>query len=163
MIYMFYIFRFCFFLSSRRRHTRCALVTGVQTCALPICVFADAEPQSTVSSESNRLDRALRSLQIADDPTRIDKEGPPDLGEADAAAYAFEQLNPKFRFESSDSARDIWRVDTKPCRGTPKGEFLGSHNERPNLNQIQRLDPNIARGEGNKLAARLRRDEHCFR
>src|SRR3546814_5817122 len=27
---------YCFF-SSRRRHTRCALVTGVQTCALPIC------------------------------------------------------------------------------------------------------------------------------
>src|SRR3546814_2336094 len=32
----------CVFLfSSRRRHTRCALVTGVQTCALPISV-ADA-------------------------------------------------------------------------------------------------------------------------
>src|SRR3546814_12285662 len=29
-----------FFFSSRRRHTRCALVTGVQTCALPI--FPDA-------------------------------------------------------------------------------------------------------------------------
>src|SRR3546814_16590066 len=28
---------FCF--SSRRRHTRCALVTGVQTCALPISVL----------------------------------------------------------------------------------------------------------------------------
>src|SRR3546814_19726715 len=28
----------CFF-SSRRRHTRCALVTGVQTCALPIFPF----------------------------------------------------------------------------------------------------------------------------
>src|SRR3546814_6091634 len=27
---------FRFFFSSRRRHTRCALVTGVQTCALPI-------------------------------------------------------------------------------------------------------------------------------
>src|SRR3546814_17514651 len=26
-----------FFFSSRRRHTSCALVTGVQTCALPIC------------------------------------------------------------------------------------------------------------------------------
>src|SRR3546814_5328230 len=26
-----------FFFSSRRRHTRGALVTGVQTCALPIC------------------------------------------------------------------------------------------------------------------------------
>src|SRR3546814_19490260 len=29
-----------FFFSSRRRHTRCALVTGVQTCALPICFKA---------------------------------------------------------------------------------------------------------------------------
>src|SRR3546814_12143135 len=28
------------FFSSRRRHTRCALVTGVQTCALPIYVRA---------------------------------------------------------------------------------------------------------------------------
>src|SRR3546814_3864940 len=29
---------FCFLFSSRRRHTRCALVTGVQTCALPILI-----------------------------------------------------------------------------------------------------------------------------
>src|SRR3546814_14358749 len=27
-------------MSSRRRHTRCALVTGVQTCTLPICMGA---------------------------------------------------------------------------------------------------------------------------
>src|SRR3546814_3072546 len=33
------LFFACFFFSSRRRHTRCALVTGVQTCALPICIF----------------------------------------------------------------------------------------------------------------------------
>src|SRR3546814_841613 len=32
-----YMLVFLFFFSSRRRHTRCALVTGVQTCALPIC------------------------------------------------------------------------------------------------------------------------------
>src|SRR3546814_413397 len=31
---------FLIFFSSRRRHTRCALVTGVQTCALPICAAA---------------------------------------------------------------------------------------------------------------------------
>src|SRR3546814_9330423 len=31
-----------FFLSSRRRHTRCALVTGVQTCALPISLVLKA-------------------------------------------------------------------------------------------------------------------------
>src|SRR3546814_7292865 len=34
-ILMFFLL-FAFFFSSRRRHTRCALVTGVQTCALPI-------------------------------------------------------------------------------------------------------------------------------
>src|SRR3546814_15620523 len=32
-----------FFFSSRRRHTRCALVTGVQTCALPISRPPDAQ------------------------------------------------------------------------------------------------------------------------
>src|SRR3546814_1330439 len=31
----------CFFFSSRRRHTRCALVTGVQTCALPISTLTE--------------------------------------------------------------------------------------------------------------------------
>src|SRR3546814_6812850 len=31
-----WLFSVLFFFSSRRRHTRCALVTGVQTCALPI-------------------------------------------------------------------------------------------------------------------------------
>src|SRR3546814_6785427 len=31
-----FVVNFFFFCSSRRRHTRCALVTGVQTCALPI-------------------------------------------------------------------------------------------------------------------------------
>src|SRR3546814_4504948 len=34
------MFSFC--VSSRRRHTRCALVTGVQTCALPILVTTGA-------------------------------------------------------------------------------------------------------------------------
>src|SRR3546814_2575225 len=33
----------CFFFSSRRRHTRCALVTGVQTCALPISSLRQAD------------------------------------------------------------------------------------------------------------------------
>src|SRR3546814_1022285 len=35
-VYRCLVLLFMFFFSSRRRHTRCALVTGVQTCALPI-------------------------------------------------------------------------------------------------------------------------------
>src|SRR3546814_13839676 len=34
-----------FFFASRRRHTRCALVTGVQTCALPIYSGSAAQTQ----------------------------------------------------------------------------------------------------------------------
>src|SRR3546814_19364145 len=44
----------CFFFASRRRHTRCALVTGVQTCALPIWGKA-AGPVRDAARASYRL------------------------------------------------------------------------------------------------------------
>src|SRR3546814_8477197 len=38
-----------YFVSSKRRHTRCALVTGVQTCTLPICYdLNDATPNAVL-------------------------------------------------------------------------------------------------------------------
>src|SRR3546814_8648627 len=40
-----FVIDLCFFFSSRRRHTRCALVTGVQTCALPISLSQDGIDQ----------------------------------------------------------------------------------------------------------------------
>src|SRR3546814_3640052 len=43
---MFCVFKF--FFSSRRRHTRCALVTGVQTCALPIYTGALIDQAATL-------------------------------------------------------------------------------------------------------------------
>src|SRR3546814_2817488 len=52
-----------FFFSSRRRHTRCALVTGGQTCALPISVHnQDAGRWSHELIE--RLDRADFITQV---------------------------------------------------------------------------------------------------
>src|SRR3546814_6999310 len=50
-----YIWHRFFFFSSRRRHTRCALVTGVQTCALPIC---QPEPVS-VRLRRSKVDQVL--------------------------------------------------------------------------------------------------------
>src|SRR3546814_9849056 len=47
----------CFLFSSRRRHTRCALGTGVQTCALPI--YETAEPTAGGHSRRRR-DRGAR-------------------------------------------------------------------------------------------------------
>src|SRR3546814_522679 len=44
-----------FFFSSRRRHTRCALVTGVQTCALPIWAEADELRRQAVEGLESRI------------------------------------------------------------------------------------------------------------
>src|SRR3546814_2458068 len=55
--------RIVFFFSSRRRHTRCALVTGVQTCALPISYQLTIEPLGQtveVEQEQTILDACLR-------------------------------------------------------------------------------------------------------
>src|SRR3546814_18100771 len=49
-----------FFFSSRRRHTRCALVTGVQTCALPI--FSQTGVRSTGSRRRARRKRSLAGV-----------------------------------------------------------------------------------------------------
>src|SRR3546814_5628931 len=50
-----------FFFSSRRRHTRCALVTGVQTCALPISSRCGSRCASTAPRHALR--RSLRCRQ----------------------------------------------------------------------------------------------------
>src|SRR3546814_8205944 len=66
--------RVCFCYSSRRRHTRCALVTGVQTCALPILVvehrdllmMAAPDGMCAVEPEADRA-RYLPAQQHRDD------------------------------------------------------------------------------------------------
>src|SRR3546814_1730953 len=49
---------FVFFVSSRRRHTSCALVTGVQTCALPISYGCVEQVTSSVFPQL-MLDRLI--------------------------------------------------------------------------------------------------------
>src|SRR3546814_11669969 len=73
---------FCF--SSRRRHTRCALVTGVQTCALPICTPGSAAdlrghvlvgyvPEFIFSPELDYLDEVEAGLERSEE-RRVGKE-----------------------------------------------------------------------------------------
>src|SRR3546814_2630411 len=61
IICLFVSFLF-FFFSSRRRHTRCALVTGVQTCALPISHLDERAPVYFASLEMSRGELARRWL-----------------------------------------------------------------------------------------------------
>src|SRR3546814_3373874 len=65
-----------FFFSSGRRHTRCAVVTGVQTCALPIFVEADAEPPLDLQRERHPLQRVDAEIELqaaieAERPLRV--------------------------------------------------------------------------------------------
>src|SRR3546814_13587345 len=58
-----------FFFSSRRRHTRCALVTGVQTCALPICrgQFPDGRLEEALLALEVVVDRLLGDARLGGD------------------------------------------------------------------------------------------------
>src|SRR3546814_13481212 len=61
-----------FFFSSRRRHTRCALVTGVQTCALPI---SSGFGIVLVYVQSLRQTRSMRKDNCNDARTADNRKG----------------------------------------------------------------------------------------
>src|SRR3546814_10787520 len=57
---------FVFFFSSRRRHTRCALVTGVQTCALPILIPVRALKNAGTEAFTMKQREVANSLDAGD-------------------------------------------------------------------------------------------------
>src|SRR3546814_2526157 len=60
---LFSVYEFsCFFISSRRRHTRCALVTGVQTCALPIFLQLRNAPHMITAADAGAANRKAHLL-----------------------------------------------------------------------------------------------------
>src|SRR3546814_5613060 len=83
-----------FLFSSRRRHTRGALVTGVQTCALPICALGLAVIQGAVQAKAGRI------IAIDTNPAKFDKA---------RAMGATECVNPKDHC-TPDGIRPIQQV-----------------------------------------------------
>src|SRR3546814_5275346 len=65
-----------FFFSSKRRHTSCALVTGVQTCALPISATAVANARAAVAPLDAQRSVALFELAalIGETPAGVPEE-----------------------------------------------------------------------------------------
>src|SRR3546814_6285838 len=58
MIFVLVDYFVVFFFSSRRRHTICALVTGVQTCALPISARRDSTSKGRLTASPAAAQRA---------------------------------------------------------------------------------------------------------
>src|SRR3546814_4188313 len=67
-----------FFFSSRRRHTRCALVTGVQTCALPISLVLIA---FTLFRPGFWMDLIVPPYQWQEPTTLVEVLGAAEVGE----------------------------------------------------------------------------------
>src|SRR3546814_15662046 len=87
-----------FFFSSRRRHTRCALVTGVQTCALPISgeaaqaapatrsfSFAPARTAAPAPVAEEVVEPAVQEEPVAEAPVQQDNDPAPGFSLGDAA------------------------------------------------------------------------------
>src|SRR3546814_4876944 len=98
-----------FFFSSRRRHTRCALVTGVQTCALPISEAIDRTYVPGV--EPAIAPGALKIGEIAiDDPRSADLERTRLLtvpGERRAIAVDNAQFDAKLHARSEEHTSEL--------------------------------------------------------
>src|SRR3546814_3717856 len=76
---------YLFFFASRRRHTRCALVTGVQTCALPIWMGVEivqqaGELRETVTAQVQRLMSWLSANGVMPSNAQLSDLGTQALG-----------------------------------------------------------------------------------
>src|SRR3546814_6390062 len=105
-----------FFFSSRRRHTRCALVTGVQTCALPIYSLQEGMDQmgefedARVRLEHER-DEQRQSLSFKRSQAQQDRDGAQDVAikvEAKRSALTSRSEERRVGKECVSTCRSRW-------------------------------------------------------
>src|SRR3546814_534032 len=98
MLHFLVLLYFVCLFSSRIRHTRCALVTGVQTCALPISLtvtFAQGtDPDIAQVQVQNRVSRALPRL-----PETVQRLGVTTQKVAPDALMVVHLLSPSKRYD----------------------------------------------------------------
>src|SRR3546814_7786945 len=90
------VFVWYFFFSSRRRHTRCALVTGVQTCALPILAGQRRRQRRAIFGRSpQRPFRRVRQALARQVARRRDAGHARSVGEVDVTGMGVGRLELK--------------------------------------------------------------------
>src|SRR3546814_5558891 len=116
---------YLFFFSSGRRHTRCALVTGVQTCALPIL--------AEVSGAARELKVAIGEarLTIADIGRQTDAIGTRTLPTVNATMQSLQETA-----ESLDALVRQIRQNPRQAIGKDSGRSEEHTSERQSLMRI---------------------------
>src|SRR3546814_3686499 len=104
------LFLHVFFFSSRRRHTRCALVTGVQTCALPIFSSVTTVSRNSVS-RSTLYDSECDGLAMIRDSRALSSR---------PSSWSKSQL--RFCCAISRRCNRFASFDTAPCSCTRRSE-----------------------------------------
>src|SRR3546814_2988497 len=123
---------FCF--SSRRRHTRCALVTGVQTCALPISMKASkfTPVYGAAMTFQPQMSNRIGGFKVVGRVQRREWNGiTADLTQVERAAYAgghYVAQDPRLRSEEHTSELQslIRMSDTDFCLIKKKSRMVES-------------------------------------
>src|SRR3546814_8441065 len=92
------------------RHTRCALVTGVQTCALPIC-YRVGRASLCNGIEEQRLLKPRRKVRIEFERTAREVQSPAVTDEEQDIAYTADQIAAvRIEFVALQSVGDCTRI-----------------------------------------------------
>src|SRR3546814_17359527 len=121
-----------FFFSSRRRHTRCALVTGVQTCALPISL------RRRIEVASQRLYSVLFIERLDQGGVAINRQG-----------HHFKVLAAPFIIQP------IERGHFFSARWAPGSPNIKQHDLSTEGRQAHLLDRFVLKGDGGQVARRM--------
>src|SRR3546814_16715288 len=124
-----FMFMFVFFFSSRRRHTRCALVTGVQTCALPI--FVDVYGEFYIQSLRNR---GVTAITKQPDATMMIEWEP-------IASNTVQYVTVSYEVDGSEQSVRVANNETEPIlTGLTTGEVIGVDTTHMTENALETLD-----------------------
>src|SRR3546814_13221104 len=121
------------FFSSRRRHTRCALVTGVQTCALPISVAEDGSAVvPLLGGHRGGNDLARRVAQALGIEAAVTTAGDRRFGIAlDAPPAGWRLANPEhykgFAAAMLGGRREIGRASCRERGSTGRSRWAAYH------------------------------------
>src|SRR3546814_8149912 len=133
-----------FFFSSRRRHTRCALVTGVQTCALPIWRAAAVPPDAVPPHRQRAAATATTPHASAvSSPSAIRRKRPPgrrDTSPPDPPARPGRNRNGPHRQGSSPRRRER-RSIFRQCRY----ELLPYAPQSPSTRVLYNIPPHLVK------------------